>query len=538
MRTVLWTASRLLKVPGILLIALAPASCTDILGDFDGGAGQGGASDSSTTDGTTSMDKDSGKKPDAGKTVGASCAMDSECGSGSCTDGVCCGSPCHGLCETCNLAGGTPGMCVPVPANTDPAMECVLAPIPEAGAGDAGVGDAGDAGDAVADDSATDASGDAATMDADTSDAAADGSVDGATDGAPNIGYNVPEGGVVVQQSQCAGSCNGARACAFPDRTKSCGTQFCNTDSQQASFVCDGTGNCGLDLENCSKYTCENGACGSDSTTTCAGPSDCLDDSYCNATTNKCVPKKQNSVGCSLPTECQTGFCSQGVCCNSSCDPTVVAGGTCQATGKVGQCTCPACSTGACQLFYKDGDGDGQGDPNNTKVACAGSPPAGYVTNNSDCDDGNANAFLGQTAYFPTPRSNGSFDYDCDGMNVGTPNVLSGASCGLCSSSPSCGVNTYSCTSTVQTYLSCYVGFCHLPPIGIIETQSLISHGAVQTDLACGGCYGNATEGFTGTAACGQQATYVSCYSCYGTTSSAGSTSSAQSTYTQPFPCH
>lgn len=534
MRNVLRTASRLLKAPAILLIALAPASCTTILGDFDGGAGQGAASDASTSD-VTVIEKDTGTVGEGGggKIIGASCAMDSQCNSGSCTDGVCCGSPCHGLCETCNLAGGMPGKCEPVAANTDPDMECVLAPTPDAGASPRDAGDAGNA--AADDDGATDAAGGVVTTDADTTDGAGDGS----TDGAPNIGYNVPEGGVIVHQSQCAGSCNGARACVFPDRAKACGTQFCNTSSQQASFVCDGTGNCGLDLEACSKYACENGACGSDSNTSCTGPSDCLDDSYCNAN-SKCAPKKQNSVGCSLPTECQTGFCSQGVCCNSSCDPTVVPGGTCVAPTKVGQCTCPACTTGACQLFYKDGDGDGQGDPNSTKVACAGSPPQGYVTNNSDCDDGNALVYVGQTQYFTTPSTTkGSFDYDCDGKAVGTPAVLPGASCGLCSVSTSCGVNSYSCTATVQTYLSCYVGFCHLPPIGIITAQSvLFSPGPIQTDIACGGCFGNASEGFTGTAACGQQASYVKCYDCYGTTSSPAATSSAQSSYTQPFPCH
>jgi hypothetical protein len=534
MRNVLWSAFRLLKAPTVLLIALAPAGCTAILGDFDGGSGdgEGGSSDASMeTDGTVS-DKDSGKTGDSGKTMGASCAMDSQCGSGSCTDGVCCETPCHGVCETCNLAGATPGKCMPVPANTDPAMECVLAPVSDAGT------DAGTASDAQVANASGDAEAGAsdAMADAGAADSATQGMADGATEGGPNIGYNPPDGGVVVQQTACAGSCNGMRACAFPDRTKNCGTQFCNTSSQQASFVCDGTGNCGLDLEACSRYACENGVCGTDSTTNCAGPADCLDDSYCNATTNKCVPKKQNSVGCSLSTECQTGYCSQGVCCNSSCDPTVVPGGTCTSPGKVGQCTCPACSTGACQIFYRDSDGDGQGDPNNTKVACAGTLPTGYVTNNSDCDDANANAFTGQTAYFSTPRANGSYDYDCDGKNVGTTAVLAGASCGFCSYSTTCGVNSYSCTAaSAQSYLSCYVGFCKLPPIQgpPVETLSSFTKGPIMTDLACGGCYGSVTQGFVGTAACGAQAAYLYCGTC---SSSSGSPYS--DSYTQPFPCH
>ncbi len=540
MRHVLQSASRLLRAPAVLLIALAPAACTDILGDFDGGGpGAGGGSDSSTSmDGTTGPHGDSGR---GSKIVGASCAMDSECGSGSCTDDVCCSTPCHGLCETCNAVGGTPGTCVPVPANTDPDMECVLAPVPDAGAGAAG-----DAQAAVApSDAATDASSDAATdassdTDVDVSDAgASDAAVDGATDGGPNIGYNPPDGGVVVHQSQCAGSCNGARACAFPDRSKNCGTKFCNTSSQQAGFDCDGTGNCALDLEFCSNYACENGACGSDSTP-CAGPSDCLDTSYCNGATNKCVPKKQNSVQCGSGTECQTGYCygsPQTVCCNSACDPTVVTGANCDGTGKEGQCTCSACSTGPCQLFYPDTDGDGQGDSKNAGTpACVGTPPGPtYVTNNSDCDDNNANAFVGQTAYFSTPRANGSYDYDCDGKEEGTTAVLPGASCGFCSVSSTCGVNSYSCTASgTQSYLSCYEGFCRLPPIEPVQTLS-ITPGQIKTDIAigCGGCYGSVSQTFVGTAACGAQASYLYCGTCSGSSGAPYS-----DLYTQAFPCH
>ncbi len=47
--------------------------------------------------------------------------------------------------------------------------------------------------------------------------------------------------------------------------------------------------------------------------------------------------------------------------------------------------------TGGRTLYYADGDGDGLGDPADVQPACAGEPPAGYVTDDSDNCPGVAN---------------------------------------------------------------------------------------------------------------------------------------------------
>jgi hypothetical protein len=60
-----------------------------------------------------------------GKTaLGGACNGPTECASGICSKGVCCASDCSGACLSCSLPGAR-GLCLPVPAGTDPLDECV-----------------------------------------------------------------------------------------------------------------------------------------------------------------------------------------------------------------------------------------------------------------------------------------------------------------------------------------------------------------------------------------------------------------------------
>ena len=65
--------------------------------------------------------------------------------------------------------------------------------------------------------------------------------------------------------------------------------------------------------------------------------------------------------------------------------------------------------------YYADSDGDGYGDASATAVSC--SAPSGYVSNDSDCYDSNADANPTQAGYFDVDRGDGSYDYDCNGVN-------------------------------------------------------------------------------------------------------------------------
>ena len=77
---------------------------------FDGGAGGGG-------DGAVDQGGDGGGMQ--GLPLGQPCAQASECVSGFCADGVCCGSACTEVCRTC-AAQGSLGTCLPADLGTDP----------------------------------------------------------------------------------------------------------------------------------------------------------------------------------------------------------------------------------------------------------------------------------------------------------------------------------------------------------------------------------------------------------------------------------
>ncbi len=69
--------------------------------------------------------------------------------------------------------------------------------------------------------------------------------------------------------------------------------------------------------------------------------------------------------------------------------------------------------------FYADTDGDGFGDPGNTVLAC--SPPDGFVSDNSDCDDDNQNVNTDAMEICD------GIDNDCDGFVDGDDQDVTGA---------------------------------------------------------------------------------------------------------------
>jgi len=504
------------------------------------GGGDGGPNpDGSNNDGAVT-DAGPGEviNPD-GSANGTACTNDDECGTGFCTDGVCCNERCHDVCASCN-GTTTKGTCTAYAADTDPELECT-AKIPTTPSDD----DAGTAAEAGAE-----AGADSASADAAVDSGAEAGTNTGASDAAV---INVPDGGFMTMPTKCGGTCGGGRSCKYPGTDTSCGKAFCNSRREQAAFVCDGNGGCGPAITSCKDYACDDatGAC----RTSCSDPAHCLLEDYCTGG-GACTQKKGNSISCSLPSECASGNCSgptgASVCCNTACDG---AGQTCTEANHVGQCQCQGvtCATGvACQVFYMDADHDTFGDATGTiangraKAGCTGSPPTGFVADKTDCDDSNSNAFPTQTMYFGAPRANGTYDYNCSGSDDKlTPEYLNGV-CRFCGPTSSCSTTTTSCTGTTATG-----SFqCPLEGKGIIiqpvATQVSMSEPVAPPEFTsraamlpyppvlyeCCGCQAGDKSGFVAHVACGAYAYKHTCGTCNGSTENADTL-----TYTQQT-CH
>src|SRR5262249_40373615 len=158
------------------------------------------------------------------------------------------------------------------------------------------------------------------------------------------------------------------------------------------------------------------------------------------------------------------------------------------------QCTGHTCPAGvSCQLFYKDGDVDGFGDKTGSimngkaLVGCVGdTPPSGFVANNGDCDDGDAQAPPGQTAFLGfTSAGVHTFDYKCDGDPNGpekeTPEIL-GGSCGFCAGFNPCNKNATCSTAGNSSAFTC--GFARIGTVFCL-CCNLVTQ-AFTTTVACG----------------------------------------------------
>ncbi|MFL5304164.1 MAG: hypothetical protein ACJ8F1_03075 [Polyangia bacterium] len=252
------------------------------------------------------------------------------------------------------------------------------------------------------------------------------------------------------------GKCDGTGSCARYAVGTPCESEKCTSGVYTPPSTCNATGQCvASDAHPCAPYVCNGTQCFNNCATNdqCKQPNSCV--------SNSCGLKVPPAL-CSSDAECVTGFCSQGVCCNSRCDgkcqscalPTTTGTCTNVPAGAVDPtATCLDKGTGSCGTNGKcDGNGTCQLYAQGT--TCLGSScPAGSTTFTgvSACDG------AGKCV---TPNATPCFPYQC-GATVCKNSCTTDGDCAqpaVCSSSGSCGLkgNGQSCAGAAE----CLSGFC------------------------------------------------------------------------------
>lgn len=253
---------------------------------------------------------------------GTACTLNSQCASGLCVDGVCCDTSCNAVCKRCNITGSM-GTCTNIAAGQDPDNECP---------------------------GATNCNGAGACQQQLNGSACASGAecqsgfcVDGvccnsacsgtcqACNNAGSVGTcsNIAAGADPANECAGAAVCNGAGAC------KALNGSACSLNSECLSGFCvDGVccnAACTSPCQKCnlagSVGFCSNIPAGQDPDNECAGSAACNGAGTCTL---------NNGSACSSGAQCASGFCVDGVCCNSSCTGLCKA---CNVAGSVGTCS-------------------------------------------------------------------------------------------------------------------------------------------------------------------------------------------------------
>ena len=115
------------------------------------------------------------------------------------------------------------------------------------------------------------------------------------------------------------GVCDGKSACKLYGTEAECAPPTCQEGVRTAAGTCDGAGACKPGAEeSCGVYQCSGNVCADE----CASDDGCNADSWCSATLAVCLPKKATGEECKSGkgSQCTSGFCVDGRCCNAECD--------------------------------------------------------------------------------------------------------------------------------------------------------------------------------------------------------------------------
>ncbi|MEB2313253.1 MAG: hypothetical protein OZ921_12455 [Sorangiineae bacterium] len=370
------------------------------------------------------------KDPDScatGKTCGptAVCSLDdgqactvggTPCLSGNCVDGFCCDTACSDACAACDgatrgWAGAVDGACASAPVGYPGEPAC---------------------GAYSCTGSAPTCPGAGATC---TSDLACGPAhyCDKTGHCSPRMGQGAvcdPRAGADCFGDDCRVCASGHCADGYCCDTPCAGS--CDVCAQSLGASANGTctllaaGKSGAPA--CAPYVCTGAsdACG----TSCDASAECAANHWCRASDHTCLPAVTNGAACSSPTECSSGHCVEGLCCDTACDSVCMActaaakgqgsDGTCGfvAAGRDPRDECPDEGAAMCKL---DGACNGAG---GCRKYAAGTP-CGAV----DCAAGT------QTGY----ACDGSGTCKAASTKTCAPYLCQGTACGTtCSRDQDC----------------------------------------------------------------------------------------------------
>lgn len=387
--------------------------------------------------------------------LGDDCHLAVDCASGFCADGKCCESACDGECVSCaeQDTGAADGTCAPIPQGEDPGGDCAQQPASTCGTtgacdgtgmcakhaqgticGPVATGSCTNGAATTAD--LCDGSGtcvhssttpcapyacgatECATTCSTSADCAAgaycmgNGCFPKKQNGEQCTTVDECQSGYCIDGTCCNTACGGGstadcQACNVPGAMGTCEPVATGTVCRPANGscdiqeVCDGAGtSCPADAfkpsgEACgSAQSCSNGV--RTNQDTCNGSGTCNDSGTTSCSPYSCADQYSCRSSCS-----SHGECASGHYCNApSCVPTLPNGSLCTAGYQ--------CQSGLCNTYFRDADGDGYGSAGVTAKGCS-TPPAGYVSNSSDCNDSSASIKPGGTEVC------NSVDDDCDG---------------------------------------------------------------------------------------------------------------------------
>ena len=272
--------------------------------------------------------------------VGAVCNDGLRCTVGDTCDseGRCVGTPKHGRCPSSNPC--RPGRCRPNSRNKD-VNGCVFEPITGGETLTCGIGECRrTVQQCLNGQEQTCVPGQPSAEVCDGKDNDCDGAIDEDFDfendadncGACGVECTASNPTTCGQNGICAN-----RTCQLYAAETECRPRSCTNGVETQQAFCDGAGNCPPKVEvSCAPGRCVNDprlgpSCGLG----CSTDDDCSADGWCDGG-KVCKFKQDNGTACdpSTPQQCKSGFCTNGVCCESDCDDGIACTtDTCDGTG-------------------------------------------------------------------------------------------------------------------------------------------------------------------------------------------------------------